>query len=91
MASATATSATAASAAPADLSGGAAMFRWLLAWAVVLMLAGLANRSRVGHMLLYYLMVLALVFLIVTQYRWFANALAPITGLSQTPAPAPAA
>ena len=61
------------------LSGGAATFRWLLAWGVVLMLAGLANRSRVGHLLIYYGLVLMLFLLIVTQYQWFSNALAPIT------------
>lgn len=60
--------------------GAANAYRILLAWAVVLMLVGLANQSRVGHATIYYLLVLALLLLVVTQYRWFATVLAPIAG-----------
>lgn len=61
-------------------TNGAAAYRVLLAWAVALLLLGIANRSRVGHVTIYYLLALALFFLIVTQYRWFASVLQPITG-----------
>lgn len=66
--------------APAPVAGAMQAYRVLLAWAVVLVLVGIANQSRVGHTAIYYLLVLALFLLIVTQYRWFASVLAPITG-----------
>lgn len=70
-------------AAPATMaSSGASTYRWLLAWAVVLVLGGLANRSRVGHVAIYYALVLALFFLFVTQFQWLATVLSPITGQS---------
>lgn len=62
------------------MSSGDYTYRWLLAWAVVLVLVGLANRTRVGHAALYYLLALMLLFLVVTQYRWLTWALSPITG-----------
>lgn len=61
-------------------SAGSYTYRWVLAWALVLILAGALNRTRAGHAALYYALSLALVFLLVTQYKWFARALSPITG-----------
>lgn len=82
---------------PADGSI-AYMFRWLLAWTVVLLVLWLINKTSLGHVALYYLLALSLVFLVVTQYKWFAQALAPLTGTlvvptaqSATPNPIPPA
>ncbi len=76
--------------APANESGGAYTFRWLLGWGVILALLSFANRTRFGHTLIYYTLVLMLVFLIVTQYAFFARVLS-IFGApnSSTPAASP--
>lgn len=59
------------------ISAGAATFRFLLAWGIVLVLLGLANRTRLGHVLIYYTLSLMILFLVLTQYQWFANVLQP--------------
>lgn len=59
-------------------SSNASTFQWLLAWAVVIVLASLANRTRIGHTLMYYGLWLLLLFLLVTQYKFIAAALAPV-------------
>jgi hypothetical protein len=56
----------------------ASTFRWLLAWAIVIVLASLANKTRIGHTLMYYMLWLLLLFLVVTQYKFIAAALAPV-------------
>jgi hypothetical protein len=53
-------------------------FRWLVGWAVVIVLASLANRTRFGHAFLYYSLALMLIFLVVTQYRFIIAALGPV-------------
>lgn len=58
--------------------GNASTFQWLLAWAVVIVLASLANKTRIGHTLMYYGLWLLLLFLLVTQYKFIAAALAPV-------------
>lgn len=58
--------------------GGA--FRWLLAWGIVLVFVSLLNRSRAGHTAIYYSLVLAILLLTVTQFKWFQRALQPISG-----------
>jgi hypothetical protein len=56
----------------------ASTFRWLLAWAIVIVGASLANKTRIGHTLMYYMLWLLLIFLVVTQYKFIAAALAPV-------------
>lgn len=89
-----------AAAAAADEAAGATSpsvetLRFVIAWAVVLMLLGLLNRSRLGHTAIYYALALMIFLLVVTQYRWFANVLTPITGKTAAdyvpPTAAPAA
>ena len=74
----------------APRSQGAYTLRWLVAWSLVLVLFLLAVRTRFGYATAYYLVALCLILLLVTQYRWVASALSPITGLS-SPARTPAA
>lgn len=74
--------------APAPSSSGSYTMRWLLAWSVAAVLFFVAIRTRFGYNTAYYLVALMLLLLLVTQYRWLAAALAPITG---QPVPAPAA
>ncbi|MGZ6392508.1 MAG: hypothetical protein ACXWQZ_24990 [Ktedonobacterales bacterium] len=69
---------------PVATSPAVGIMRWVIAWAVVLLLLGLLNRTRLGHTLIYYALALMLLLLVVTQYKWFANVLQPITGHNDT-------
>lgn len=53
-------------------------FQWLVGWLVVIVLASLANRTRIGHTFIYYGLWLLLVFLIVTQYKFIVAVLGPV-------------
>jgi uncharacterized membrane protein YgcG len=68
-----------------DASGGQPddynTVQWLMAWAVLGVVLFLLNKTRLGHALLYYGLVLLLVFMLVTNYRWFTNVLAPFSSL----------
>jgi hypothetical protein len=64
---------------------GAYTFRWLLAWGVFLVILSLVNRTRVGHVTIYYLLVLALLLLLVTQFGWLSQVLQPVATLTLTP------
>lgn len=61
-------------------SSGAYTLRWITAWAAVLILFALAMRTRAGYAAAYYLAVLMLVFLLLSQYRAITTLLQPITG-----------
>lgn len=54
-------------------------YRYLLAWAVGIVLLALLNRSRLGHALIYYTLILMIAFLVVTQAPYIAAALAPLS------------
>lgn len=62
------------------VSPAVGIMRWVIAWAVVIMVLALINRTRLGHTLIYYALALMLLLLLVTQYKWVANVLSPITG-----------
>lgn len=53
-------------------------YKWLLAWIVAIVLLSLLNKTRLGHVLIYYWLWLLIIFLLVTQYKFIANVLAPI-------------
>lgn len=58
-------------------------YAWLLAWGVLLATLTLINRTRLGHAAIYYGLVLMLFFVIVSNYRFVATALAPFNTLPQ--------
>ena len=58
---------------------GASAFAWLLAFAVVIFILWLLNKTRIGHALLYYLLALAVISLLLINYRWLAGVLSPLT------------
>lgn len=66
-------------------SWGDVTYRWVLAWAVFLALLWLANQSEIGHRVIYYLLVLSIVLMLVTQYRWLSSALAPLATVTGGP------
>lgn len=55
-------------------------FRWLLAWGVLVVVLTLLNRTRFGHVLIYYGLILMIVLLLVTSYGTYVWALAPFVG-----------
>lgn len=53
-------------------------YKWLLAWFVaIVILAGL-NKTRLGHVFIYYWLWLLIIFLVVTQYKYIVAALGPL-------------
>jgi hypothetical protein len=61
------------------------MVQYLVAWTIVLLLAIILNRTRWGHALIYYALVLALALLLVTNYAALTALLAPAGSESTGP------
>lgn len=59
-------------------------YMYLAAWALVLIVLFGLSRTKIGYVVIYYTLILAIVFLIVTQYNAIGAVLAPIT--TQQPA-----
>jgi hypothetical protein len=53
-------------------------YKWLLAWLVAIMVLTLINKTRIGHVFIYYWLWLLILFLVVTQYKYIAAALGPL-------------
>lgn len=68
---------------PGDQSSAAVAFAWITAWTVMLVLLFAINRTRIGHTLIYYALVLMIVLLLVTNVGWFVQALKPFTDAVQ--------
>ena len=54
-------------------------FAWLLAWSVMILFFVLINKTRLGHVVIYYSLWLMLAFLLVTQYQAIGNVLKPLS------------
>lgn len=57
-------------------------YQWVVAWLVVIILCAAVAQTDIGYTTIYYGLVLILVLLLVTQYKFIATAMAPI---GQTP------
>ena len=55
-------------------------YRWLLAWVVLLIILWAISKFRAGYIILYYLAVLTLAFILLTQYKAIAYLLSPFNG-----------
>ena len=64
---------------PGDQASAAVAFAWITAWTVMLILLFALNRTRIGHVLIYYALVLMIVLLLVTNVGWFVQAFQPFT------------
>lgn len=53
-------------------------YKWLIAWAVGITLLVAINRTKLGHVLIYYWLVLLILFLVVTQYQFIVQVITPI-------------
>jgi len=56
---------------------------WLLAWGVLIVLLVLINRTKLGQTITYYVLALAVLFLVLTQYKFIAATLAPFSQSQQ--------
>jgi cobalamin synthase len=65
-------------------------FRWLAAWVVLLLILAAISRFRIGQVAIYYALALMLLFVFVTQFAFFQQALAPFKTLGPGLAPAEA-
>lgn len=63
-------------------SGSTSVYGWLLAWFVVIVFLILGARTRIGYSLIYYGLALMLLFLMLTNYKWFAAAVKPLQTVS---------
>lgn len=53
-------------------------YQWIVAWILVICLAALAAQTEIGYTIIYYGIILLIVFLLVTQWQFISNAVAPI-------------
>lgn len=60
-----------------------AFYRWILAYTVIIVVLVVLNKTRVGHILIYYALALLLLLQLVINYQWFAQALSPITNIGK--------
>lgn len=58
----------------------AVAYRYLIAYTFIILLLALLNRTKVGHVVVYYSLLLMVVFVLVTQSGWVTWLLSPITG-----------
>lgn len=57
-------------------------YMWLVSWVVFFLLLILAAKTRAGYTLIYYALVLLIVFLFLSEYRFFVAALTNIQPIS---------
>jgi hypothetical protein len=64
-------------------------YRYLAAWTVILVVLFLMAKTKIGYTAIYYVLVLAIVFLLITQYQAIQTVIAPASGtVNQAPSPA---
>lgn len=63
-------------------SGKFSAFQWIVGWTVLILLLFLFAKTRIGYLFIYYGLMLSVIFLTVTQWRWFAGVLAPFSSLA---------
>lgn len=56
------------------------LMAYLVGWGLFLLLLALFNRTRWGHAIIYYMLVLVLLVLVLGNYQAFGHLLAPVSG-----------
>lgn len=64
---------------PTDKSQQISAYRWIIAWIVFGILIAAFNRLRVGKTVIYYLLVLTLLLLLLTQAHAIVSLLSPFS------------
>ncbi len=54
-------------------------YKFVASWILIIVILSLANRSRIGHVIIYYTLLLVILFILVTEYRQLAPLLIPQT------------
>jgi len=57
------------------------VFNFLLGWALMITLLMLINKTRLGHVIIYYSLLLAIMLILVTEYKKLAPLLAGIQSI----------
>lgn len=57
------------------------MFNFILGWAVMIAILTLINRTRIGHVIIYYSLLLAILLILVTEYKKLAPLVAGIQSI----------
>lgn len=70
-------------AAPATTGDQISAYRWALAYFLLIVILLMFSKLRVGYTILYYLAVLTLLFILLTQYQGIAWVLNPFSQTSQ--------
>lgn len=65
-------------AAPETQGSWSETYKWLLGWFVAIVILSLLNKTRLGHVFIYYWLWTLLLFLFVTQYKFIVAALGPV-------------
>lgn len=58
------------------------VFFFLVSWGVMIALLTLANKSKLGHVLIYYSLLLMILFILVVEYKQIAPLLSGIQSIS---------
>lgn len=58
-------------------------YRWIIAWVVLGLILFALSKLKVGYVIEYYLVVLTLLLLLLTQYQAIASLLAPFSQAQQ--------
>lgn len=67
-----------AAATPSTASAWDTTYKWLLGWFTAIVILTLVNKSRLGHVFIYYWLWMLILFLIVTQYKYIVALLGPV-------------
>jgi len=60
-----------------------AVFNFLVGWFILLLLLTLVNRTRLGHVLIYYSLLLMILFVLVAEYKQITPYLLSLKTLGQ--------
>ena len=58
-------------------------YQWLLSWVVMIAVLMLLNKTRIGHVFLYYSFALMILLLLVLEYPFISGALLGVSPLSK--------
>ena len=59
------------------------VFNWLVGWFLILLVLILFNKTRLGHVLIYYSLMLIILLILVTQYQTIVPYLSSISTIGQ--------
>lgn len=64
---------------PADPAQSVSAYRWVIAWVILLAVLFLIAKWKIGYTIIYYLLLLAAVFVVLTQYQAITSLLSPFS------------